>query len=321
MIGIERGLLDKIRKKNKTIHFNITNQCNMRCRHCINIGSKTVLGEVEEEKLLQWLTKVKGLGYKKINIVGGEPFLKREMLRIVIDKATEQGLLPGVTTNAYWADTMEEAEKVVSELHGMKQLLISTDFFHMEHIPLVNIRNAVSACRKNSIFTAVNAVCCTKQEADYLQKLLQELPKEVFVNINILMPYGAAAKLSELVEREFSPEDTDNIPDFCDVEEHYVDSQGDIFTCCMSTLCTDTKQLRLGNLQTDEVDMILRKKETNSVYALISNKGIKGLVEALSKCEHAGPYLQKIYSSQCEFCVTVLNDLLVVNELEKVLRT
>ncbi len=314
---IDKNTLNLIRKKNKTIHFNITNRCNVKCRHCINTCSETVLGEAKESRVLSCLTKVAELGYRRINIVGGEPFLRREFLKRIVDKATELGISSSITTNAYWADTVDNAEDTLSELGNVKRILISTDFFHLENIPLENIKNAVTACRKESIFTAINAVCCTKEQQDELQELLTWVPQDVFVNFSRLMPFGAAKDFVHELEREFSPRDKEQISDYCDVEEHYVDCEGGIYTCCMSTLCTATQQLYFGNLQSQKVDDIVRNKDRDYIYKLISGRGIRGLVEALEQCENAGQYLDKKYSSQCEFCVSVLNDLQLVEELKQ----
>lgn len=311
-------LLDRIRKQNNTIHFNITNRCNIKCKHCINLNSKTVLGEVDEDRVLYWLTKVAEFGYKNVNIVGGEPFLKRGLLKKIVNKANELGLYSSITTNAYWADTILNAEAVMSEVKEVNQILISTDFFHLENIPLNNIRNALAVCRKNSIFSAINAVCCTKKQRQELQELFKDFPQYVFVNYSSLMPFGAAKELVNELEYNFSPMDIEQIPRHCDVEEHYVDYEGGVYACCMSTLCTITKQLYFGNLQMQSVHNIIQNKENNIIYQLISQKGIRGLVEVLKRCQNAYQYLNKKYSSQCEFCVSVLNDQQVIGELKKI---
>lgn len=316
---IKETLLDKIRKQNKTIHFNITNRCNIKCKHCINTNGETVLGEVEEDKVLFWLTKVSELGYKNVNIVGGEPFLRKGLLKKIVNRANELRLYSCITTNAYWADTILNAETVISELKEVNRILVSTDFFHLENIPLDNIRNAIAVCREHSIFIAINAVCCTKKQRQELQELFKDFPKDVFVNFSSLMPFGAAKELVNELEYKFLPMDIEQIPSYCDVEENYVDCKGGVYTCCMSTLCTITKQLYFGNLQMQGADNIIHNKENNLIYQLISQKGIRGLVEVLGGCENARKYLKNKYSSQCEFCVSVLNDQHVIEELEKII--
>jgi len=313
---IDKNTLNLIRKKNKTIHFNITNKCNVKCRHCINSHSDTVLGEAEENMVLSCLDKVRELGYKKINIVGGEPFLKLDLLKKIIDKATELGIIVGITTNAYWASSVEKAEDILEQLHNVKLILLSTDFFHMENIPMENIKNAVTACKNKSVSTAINTVCLTKSQQEKLKDILSWVPKDVFVNYGIMMPFGGAKDFASEVERDFCPKKKDEIPDFCDVEENYVDCEGGLYTCCMSTLCTTTKQFCFGNLYKQNTEDIFTAKDTDGIYKLVSGIGIRGLVDLLEECKSADLYLDKKYSSQCEFCVSVLNDLQVVKELK-----
>lgn len=122
---IDKSTLNLIRKKNKTIHFNITNRCNVKCRHCINTCSETVLGEAEESWVLSCLTKVTELGYRRINIVGGEPFLRREFLKRIVDKANELGISSSITTT----DIISRFQYVVERYADEKALTYKNESY------------------------------------------------------------------------------------------------------------------------------------------------------------------------------------------------
>lgn len=75
---------------------------------------------------------------------GGEPFLLKERLAFLISKANSQGLVTRCVTNAYWATTRKTAARVLSPLvaAGLKELNLSTGYFHSRFVPVANVVNA-----------------------------------------------------------------------------------------------------------------------------------------------------------------------------------
>lgn len=341
---IDKSTLNLIRKKNKTIHFNITNRCNVKCRHCINTCSETVLGEAEESWVLSCLTKVTELGYRRINIVGGEPFLRREFLKRIVDKANELGISSSITTNAYWADTVDNAENTLSELGNVKRILISTDFFHLENIPLENIKNAVTACRKESIFmlpgvanivvssdlyhlefvseetvrnvvdicqkhnigVSIHAVCANKTDAEKVKKIYKELSKRILVNTSALMPIGAAKTLN--IDRFVLRDRIDKFSRFCSAGNIYVDINGNVYGCCNACLAQGSFFF-YGNILEISLGEMAEMIEKDSMFQYITKCGPRGLKGILMNQDNYDVFLNREYTCECDACVDILRNI------------
>jgi len=267
-----------------------------------------VLGEARREDVLDWIEKIAVTDYKNINFVGGEPFLKFNDLKRYIEKSGQVGLIPGVTTNGFWAESEEKAISILEKLPALKKILVSTDLYHLEFIPLENIDHLINACRKLRRFVAVNAVCANRNEEEELRKLFIDFPKQIFINYSPMMPAGAAINLSKQMERTNYFANPALASDYCGVEDHFIDCEGGVYACCMSTLAIDTNYLSLGNVKKDSFGDILIAKQANPVYKLLEEKGPRGLVEFLNKMPYGEKYRNKEYTSECELCAQIGND-------------
>ncbi|AEY67262.1 radical SAM protein [Clostridium sp. BNL1100] len=306
MTGIQDSIMRKLKIKNSTVFINITNRCNVKCRHCINIGGKTVLGEARSEEVINWIEKVAESNYKAINFVGGEPFLLVDDLRRYTQKADKLGLNPGVTTNGFFAKSEEEATDILNSLPALKKILISTDLYHLEYIDIKNIHNLIRASLKLKRFVAVNSVCANMQDGEKIKELFSEY-KKVFVNISPVVRAGAANTLDRELEKFSLFQNPEAVSDFCGVRDHFVDCQGGVNACCMATLGLATKFLYLGNLNKDSFLEIIENKSNNAIYKLLEEKGPQGLLKLIVGSKYEDLFKNSKYTSECELCVDILN--------------
>lgn len=307
MGSFQESILRKMKIKNCTVFFNITNRCNAHCRHCINIGGKTVLGEAEPEDVLKWIEGVAESSYKAINFVGGEPFLLMDDIKRYTKRAYELGLNPGITTNGFWAKSVEEAIDILTFLPALRSILVSTDIYHLEFIGIENIHNLIQACLRLNRFIAINATCANRAEGEMVKKLFSEYHNKIFINISAIMPAGAALKLDNQLEKFDYFDGNEKITDFCGVRDHFVDCQGGVTACCMATLGLNTKFLYLGNLNINSFSEILRKRESNHIYKFLEEKGPRGLAFLILDSPYASIFRNRKYSSECGLCVEILN--------------
>lgn len=72
--------------------LNLTNFCNLRCKHCY-VGAGTPLkDELEDHEFLKLIGQFAELEGEQLVITGGEPFLKRKLLYQIIQNAREYGV-------------------------------------------------------------------------------------------------------------------------------------------------------------------------------------------------------------------------------------
>lgn len=86
------------------IIFSITGKCNYKCRHCSVSAPGAVMGEMTYEELESLIVQFRECGLKNITLIGGEPLVRPDFMRIV-DRILEEGLfVSSVYTNGSLID-------------------------------------------------------------------------------------------------------------------------------------------------------------------------------------------------------------------------
>lgn len=97
------------------VTFNITNKCNFKCYHCYNDSSDNCLQkELSLKKVISILRELKKNRVPLISINGGDPFLRKDIIKI-LSKAKELGFILNVNTNGSLI-----TNKIASELSRLK---------------------------------------------------------------------------------------------------------------------------------------------------------------------------------------------------------
>jgi hypothetical protein len=115
------------------IHFILTYACNFECDHCFLYCSPKSKGTFTIRQIDDVLDEAKKIGTVKwITYEGGEPFLYYPLLKEGIKRANAEGFKVAVVTNAYGANSEEDAELWLRPLAeaGVTYLNISNDTFH-----------------------------------------------------------------------------------------------------------------------------------------------------------------------------------------------
>ena len=133
------------------VHF-ITNRCNARCSFCfIDFDNKnTFKGELSLDEIDK-MTKTLGKSLLNVNITGGEPFARKDIIDIAkkyIDNTTIQSIY--ITTNGSLPDRAENFAKEVTNYNKDIELTfqISIDDFPKEHDTVRKIKGLFENCIK-----------------------------------------------------------------------------------------------------------------------------------------------------------------------------
>ena len=131
------------------VHF-ITNRCNARCSFCfIDFDDpKTFQGELTLEEIDK-LTKNLGNSLLNVNLTGGEPFARKDIVEIAksyLKNSTVQSIY--VTTNASLPDRIKNFAKEISTFSPETELTfqISIDDFPKNHDRVRKIENLFDNC-------------------------------------------------------------------------------------------------------------------------------------------------------------------------------
>lgn len=115
------------------IHFLLTYKCIFECDHCFVYSSPNAEGTFTFEQYSKTLDEAVKIGtIEWIYFEGGEPFLYYPLLIEFVKKASSLGFKVGIVTNAYFATSVDDAERWLRPLvkFNIADLSISDDKLH-----------------------------------------------------------------------------------------------------------------------------------------------------------------------------------------------
>ncbi len=94
------------------VQFSVTNNCNLRCTYCYAGYPQRKHKELDLKQVLQIIDELKSLKTRRINLVGGEPLLRKDIGKI-IDYIKKNGIECAMTTNGYLVpDKLNDVRKL-----------------------------------------------------------------------------------------------------------------------------------------------------------------------------------------------------------------
>ena len=115
------------------LHLLLTYRCTHECDHCFVYSSPRAQGTFSLARIGQALDQAADVGtVKQVYFEGGEPFLYYPLLLAGLAAARDRGFETGVVTNAFWAETVADAEVWLRPLRdlGVGNVSVSDDAFH-----------------------------------------------------------------------------------------------------------------------------------------------------------------------------------------------
>lgn len=308
-----------------TIGIIITYKCQVACPHCILNAGPHRTEDISLLNSYNWIKQISGYRngtVKMISLTGGEPFYDLDRLEKISAFAKKEGLLVSVVTNAFWADTSENAEKILQSLSSIDAIAISSDYYHQASIPFNRVVNAIQAAKKENIPYYINV--CTENAQDlHYKSLLEELHKVAekdYINSIITFPYGRAAEKSSSpkYKRSKTP------PVSCCISSSgpVIFPDGKVIGCIGPLITLKSNHpLILGNLNDDPLITILNNAESNSILHALR---IYGPQKLISMAIEAGlqDSLPESYieGSICSACYSMMSNPTIVNYLSEIAR-
>src|SRR5512145_628045 len=148
------------------LHILLTYQCTYECDHCFVWGSPWQTGTLTLEQIEQILQQAKEAEVRSIYFEGGEPFLYYPILVQAVRRATSLGFSVGMVTNAYWANSVADAQEWLRPFVGrLDDLSVSSDLFHCPDVMGECPQNALVAARYLNLPTGMLSVAQPEAEA------------------------------------------------------------------------------------------------------------------------------------------------------------
>lgn len=139
------------------LHILLTYRCILECDHCFVWGGPKHTAAMTVEQVRAILRQAYDLGTVEwVYFEGGEPFLYYPVLVRAVQLATSMGFRVGVVTNAFWANSVDDALIWLKPFAEMvEDLSISNDEFHGAD---ARVRHALSVAEALRIPTQVLSV-------------------------------------------------------------------------------------------------------------------------------------------------------------------
>ena len=111
--------------ENRFALVEITNSCNLKCRHCYNERFSQPDLSLNQIKLI--LNKLSSFGFEELILTGGEPLIRKDLFEI-IDYSTERGIKDIIIyTNGISLSNSQIVECIQNRLDVIRGLIVSFD--------------------------------------------------------------------------------------------------------------------------------------------------------------------------------------------------
>ena len=317
-----------------TIHLHITEQCNLRCRHCSVEAADIHARPMDPATAARVLRQAKDMGAEHLEITGGDPLtLEPDCLESIIRYAADIGLETWVFTNAQLlgqrtAELLARrgVRRIVTSLYGRSPGVHDefTGLSGSHDRTLAGIRTAKNAGIQVIVATVVTRR--TLEDVLDMPDLLENYGVDG-VQFSSPVPTGRAMDMADgdllseegmhhaITEIEHSFQELNHLflnslyPDpglhlgrYCGyfAERLAIDPHGNIIPCCL--LPTDFRT-PLGNVHTESIQQICSASNIADapVFHWLS-KGHGNMREALG--------YRKMSHNLCLLCIDMLHQLL-----------
>ena len=106
------------------VQFSISNRCNLKCRYCYADYPGRSEKDLSYEQVISIINQLAELGTKRINIVGGEPLIRKDIDDIVF-YIKNKGIECTMTTNGHFVpykiDVIKKLDLLCISLDGIKE--------------------------------------------------------------------------------------------------------------------------------------------------------------------------------------------------------
>lgn len=269
------------------LHLLLSYQCTFECDHCFVWGSPWQNGTMtleDIEFILQAAKKVPEI--TSIYFEGGEPFLYYAVLIEAVKRAVGMGFGVGIVSNAFWANSPQDAETCLRPLQGfVEDLTVSSDLFHYNKILSRQAQNAQDAAKRLGIPTGMITIAGPENTDSSDQ--VGQLPEG---DSGVMYRGRAAEKLAPAAAKHPWHEFTAcPFEDLRDPGRVHVDPLGNLHIC---------QGISLGNLFATSIQEICERydPETHPVVGPILQGGPARLVQDY-RLAH-----EETYADACHLC-------------------
>lgn len=207
-------MVDGIGRTIDYLRISVTDKCNLRCKYCMPAeGVELIPHEMllTLEEIYRVVSIMAGMGVKKIRFTGGEPLVRKNLIKLVSDVHE----LPGIeeialTTNGILLGNMAYELKAA----GVNKVNVSLDTCNADTFMKITgfdgygkVREGISKAQDAGMDVKINCVLCREFNAEDMENMaLLAKTEGIDVRFIELMPVGCGSSFhgissDEILER------------------------------------------------------------------------------------------------------------------------
>jgi hypothetical protein len=286
----------------------LTNRCNAHCDHCAPDSGPLDTTELSLEEIFSSITQAAQVvpTHRHLGLSGGEVFLHYPRLLKIVEFARQQGFEVTITSNAFWARTLDAAREKLKPLCdlGLSVLAVSRSQFHERYIPLSRLRNVLLAATEFGLQVHLKVIVTRSYPLSRLLSGLDDVIATSAARVEPIpcYPFGRARELvpeSELYLRPGIP----MLP--CPGASFTITPSGEARPCCNPG--SEGDLLLLGDTRKESLAGLYRKFARGPLMRVIYEHGPGYFVPAIQE-RGLGHKLPQAYVGVCHLCGLIAED-------------
>lgn len=115
---LKEGIQEMSQRENKSLRIILTKKCMYNCEFCHKEGLKREANTILSKENIDYIYTIanKSLGIKKVNLTGGEPLLREDIIEIVKSLKEKRAIID-ITTNGYYLDKYSDIGKYINRIN------------------------------------------------------------------------------------------------------------------------------------------------------------------------------------------------------------
>ena len=281
----------------------LTRRCNMACAHCSVESGPRVASQPTDDELLQLVRDAAKMGAVSVQLTGGEPMLREDLVMKMLTEVRAAGMGATLTTNGFWGKTPEAARQKTRALceAGVRRLTVSYDRYHAEFQgsePAVNIARAFEELDLPMLMS----INFTREAGDDLADLVAPFngltrPQMRFYDVQ------AVGRARDMPRDDLRKE----CGGFCTAACVPAITDDGRMTACNGPAYFSGRDspLIVGSLKEHSLEELLQKHRAHPILDTIRTFGPMRLRREIEKMPELNIELRDGYSGMCDLCLHV----------------
>jgi len=311
--------LSLIDPKPTTLTILPTHKCTASCHQCCFGCTPQIEHTMPYEEVVYHIDKALENFPSLIVLVltGGECFTLGENLDKIVRHASNKGLKTRVVTNAYWANTYDNAYERLFSLkdNGLCEFNVSTGDNHQKFVPFDNVVNAVVSAINVGI-TPVLIALESHDEANFTEQDIKQHPSlsELCADDKVKITNGVWIKFREgkgveLKNHDYARRCTSLFNTIV------VNPYSQLLACC-GLIVEHNEYLKLGNALTNPIKKLYESQFDDIFKIWLYTHGPKYIYDTVQQIR--GKEAQR-FAHICLYCAKIVQDEENIRILQKII--